>query len=233
VAANRLGDTPEYLADPAIGNGQVLRQYLADVGITVEGAVAHADPGIADEAEVLVAAQSPTIAQLVDNMLRNSDNTTAELLLKEIDRATGGDGSTLGGLAAAREVVEGWCVPLDGRDDDGSGLSYVNARSAREWREILQVAQQQDWWPTLDAGLPIAGDDDGTLAGRLTGPATAGNLRAKTGTINVARALTGVFTTAGGRAATFSVIINDDVGDPTPATGPTDQLLELIASSTA
>lgn len=232
VRANRLDDTPAYLADPAQGNAQVFLQYLADVGVTVEGGVAADGSTTAGDADVqLVTAPSPTIAELVDNMLRNSDNTTAELLLKEIDRATGGDGSTAGGLDAARSVIEGWCVDLAGHDDDGSGLSYANARSAREWREILQVAQQQDWWPMLDAGLPVAGDADGTLAGRLTGPATAGNLRAKTGTINVARALTGVFTTAGGRSATFSVIINDDVGDPTAAVGPTDILLETIAAS--
>ena len=51
--------------------------------------------------------------------------------------------------------------------------------------------------------------------------------------INVARALTGVFTTAGGRAATFSVIINDEVGDPAVAVAPTDLLLETIAASPA
>jgi D-alanyl-D-alanine carboxypeptidase/D-alanyl-D-alanine-endopeptidase (penicillin-binding protein 4) len=227
VAANRLGDTPEYLDDPALGNADVMRQYLADVGIIVDGEVGH---GQADDApEVLVSTDSPTIAQLVDNMLRNSDNTTAELLVKEIDVAAGGVGSTAGGLQASRAVVEGWCLSLAGGDDDGSGLSYANTRSAREWRQMLQVAQQQDWWPLLDAGLPVAGDPDGTLAGRLTGDATAGNLRAKTGTINVARGLTGVFTTAGGRAATFSVIINDEA-DPAAAIAPTDAVLEAIAA---
>jgi D-alanyl-D-alanine carboxypeptidase/D-alanyl-D-alanine-endopeptidase (penicillin-binding protein 4) len=229
VAANRLGDTPAYLADPALGNGEVFRQYLADVGISVDGGVAYADPEAAEAAHTLVSVDSPTIAQLVDNMLRNSDNTTAELLVKEIDLAAGGAGTTAGGLQASRAVVEGWCLSLAGGDDDGSGLSYANARSAREWRQLLQLAQAQDWWPLLYDGLPIAGDADGTLAGRLTGDATAGNLRAKTGTINVARGLTGVFTTAGGRAATFSVIINDGA-DPAAAIPPTDAVLEAIAA---
>lgn len=228
VRANRLGDDYEYLADPAIGNAEVFLGYLADQGIRVDGDVVDAE---APEApEELVTLHSPTVVELVDLMLRNSDNTTAELLLKEIGRETTGEGSTRAGLDASRAVVEGWCVPVEGHDDDGSGLSYENARSAREWRQLTQVAQQQPWWPQLYDGLPVAGDGNGTLAGRLTGDATAGNLRAKTGTINVARALTGVFTTAGGRQATFSVIANAD--DPTPATGPTDQILELIAAST-
>lgn len=228
VRANRLGDDYAYLADPAHGNAEVFLGYLGDQGVKVDGGVSAETPPEAGEA--LVTVKSPTVAELVDMMLRNSDNTTAELLLKEIGREASGEGSTLAGLAAAREVVEGWCVPVAGNDDDGSGLSYENSRSAREWRQILQVAQQQEWWPVLYDGLPVAGDTDGTLVGRLTGPATAGNLRAKTGTINVARGLTGTFTTAGGREATFSVIVNGD--DPTPATGPTDQILELLAAST-
>lgn len=227
VAANRLGDDYAYLADPASGNAEVFARYLEDVGIAVEGGfVPGAPPGTSIE---LVRTQSPTIAELVRSMLLNSDNTTAELLLKEIGLRAGGDGSTLAGLEAARAVLRGWCVELGGHDDDGSGLSYRNLRSAREWREMLQAAQRQDWWPIMRDGLPVAGSDDGTLANRLTGEATAGNVRAKTGTIDVARALSGVFTTAGGRAATFSIIINDPV-DPTPAVGPTDRLVEAIAA---
>ncbi len=227
VAANRLGDEYAYLADPASGNAEVFGRYLSDVGIAVgEGFVSGEPPEASVE---LVRTQSPTVAELVGSMLRNSDNTTAELLLKEIGLQVSGEGSTLAGLDAARGVVEGWCVELSGHDDDGSGLSYRNTRSAREWREMLLAAQRQDWWPVMLEGLPLAGSEDGTLANRLTDPATDGNVRAKTGTIDVARALSGVFTTAGGRTATFSIIINDPV-DPAPAVGPTDRLVEAVAA---
>ncbi|MGI9644455.1 MAG: D-alanyl-D-alanine carboxypeptidase/D-alanyl-D-alanine-endopeptidase [Ilumatobacteraceae bacterium] len=226
VAANRVGDTPDYLRDPATGNGQVLFRYLAEMGITVRGGVSNETAEIETE---LVTLHSPVIARLVDGMMRNSDNTTAELLLKEIGLQASGEGSTAAGLAASRDVVESWCVSLTGLDDDGSGLSYANARSAREWRLMLQGAQEQPWWPAFHDSLPVAGDPDGTLPNRLSGPATVDNLRAKTGTINVARGLSGTFTTAGGRAATFSVIINDP-HDPEAAIPPTDELLETIAA---
>lgn len=228
VAANRIDDTYDYLRDPAIGNGQILVQYLAEMGITVRGGVTS-DLAPSTDAVELVALRSPTIGQLVDNMMRNSDNTTAELLLKEIGLQASGEGSTAAGLAAARDVVEGWCVPVDGEDDDGSGLSYQNNRSAREWRLMLQGAQTEPWWPAFHDALPAAGDPDATLPDRLDGPATVDNLRAKTGTINVARSLSGTFTTAGGRPATFSVIINDP-HDPEAAIPSTDQLLEAIAA---
>ncbi len=226
VAANRIGDTHDYLADPATGNGEVLLQYLAEMGIAVRGGISAEPVDIETE---LVTLRSPTIAQLVDNMMRNSDNTTAELLLKEIGLQTTGEGSTAAGLAASRTVVEGWCVPLSGGDDDGSGLSYENNRSAREWRLMLQGAQTEPWWPVFHDSLPAAGDPDGTLPNRLSGPATIDNLRAKTGTIDVARALSGTFTTVGGRKATFSVIINDP-HDPEAAIPATDELLETIAA---
>src|SRR5690606_29398734 len=70
VAANRIDDSEAYLADPALGNAEVLHRYLADVGVVVEGRVAHADDRDAEDGESLVALRSPTIAQLVDNMLR-------------------------------------------------------------------------------------------------------------------------------------------------------------------
>jgi D-alanyl-D-alanine carboxypeptidase/D-alanyl-D-alanine-endopeptidase (penicillin-binding protein 4) len=231
VKANRLGDTYEYLANPAHGNSIFFSQYLAESGIAVTGGVAPPDSDGSERppAEVeLVSVESPTVAELVRMMMKNSDNTTAELLLKEIGLQVADDPSTLSGLAAARQVLEDWCIDVTGVDDDGSGLSYVNSRSALEWRQILQRAQDQDWWPIFHDALPQAGDANGTLTNRLTGDATVGNLRAKTGTISVAKALSGVFTTVDGRQATFSVIVNGP--DSGPTLGPTDELLELIAA---
>jgi serine-type D-Ala-D-Ala carboxypeptidase/endopeptidase (penicillin-binding protein 4) len=229
VAANRIDDSYAYLADPAAGNAEVFARYLAELGVTVDGGVGGTLEEDLAASHELLTLESPPISALVDSMLRNSDNTAAELLVKEIDRAVGGPGSTLGGLAASRAVVERWCLDVGGYDDDGSGLSYANLRSARAWRQMLQVARHEPWWPLLLDGLPTAGEPGGTLGTRLGGDATAGNLRAKTGTINIARGLTGTFTTAGGRDATFSVIINHP-DDPVAATGPTDRILEAIAA---
>jgi D-alanyl-D-alanine carboxypeptidase/D-alanyl-D-alanine-endopeptidase (penicillin-binding protein 4) len=69
------------------------------------------------------------------------------------------------------------------------------------------------------------------LAGRLTGPATIGNVRAKTGSIIPGRALSGYLTTVGGRTATFSVVVNGDrVGS---AQSAIDALVATVAASPA
>jgi D-alanyl-D-alanine carboxypeptidase/D-alanyl-D-alanine-endopeptidase (penicillin-binding protein 4) len=70
----------------------------------------------------------------------------------------------------------------------------------------------------------------GTLAGRLTGPSTAGNVTAKTGSILEGRALSGFLTTAGGRRAVFSVLVNGDApGTAGAATGAIDAFVEATA----
>jgi D-alanyl-D-alanine carboxypeptidase/D-alanyl-D-alanine-endopeptidase (penicillin-binding protein 4) len=67
------------------------------------------------------------------------------------------------------------------------------------------------------------------LAGRLTNPATIGNVRAKTGSIIPGRALSGYFTTAGGRSSAFSVVVNGDrLGS---AQGAIDALVATVAAA--
>jgi D-alanyl-D-alanine carboxypeptidase/D-alanyl-D-alanine-endopeptidase (penicillin-binding protein 4) len=152
--------------------------------------------------------ESASVAELTTVMLRRSDNEIAEALVRAI-----GDGATQAGLDRTLDAVEPWCLHLAGAAADGSGLSREDRRSAREWRRMLQVAQEQPWAPQVWEGLPVAGRS-GTLASRLGGGATAGNVRAKTGSIIGGSALSGYATTNDGRAVVFSVIVN---GEPSAA----------------
>ena len=96
---------------------------------------------------------------------------------------------------------------------DGSGFSGGNRVSARTLVGALQYARGQAWFNAFYDGLPVAGVDDvdvaGTLAKRLVGTPAAGNLRAKTGTLNVSRSLAGYVTGADGRPYAFAIIGND------------------------
>ena len=51
----------------------------------------------------------------------------------------------------------------------------------------------------------------GAFIGRLDGPLTTGRVRAKGGSLAVARTLSGYATTLGGRQLTFSVLINGGI----------------------
>jgi len=225
VDRNRYRRDAAFLADPGIAHGELLRGALEAHGVHVAGPTVHGSA--ADGGAVVASLTSAPVSALMTDTLLRSDNMAAEELLKEVGHATGAPGSTAGGLAATRAALEPLCVPLSGTDDDGSGLSRANGRSPREWRKLLQAARDAQWWPQLQAALPLAGRS-GTLTTRFRGTAAEAAVRAKTGTIIGGIALSGYGTTIGGRAFVFSVLVNGD-GSPA-ATGPLDALIAAIAA---
>jgi D-alanyl-D-alanine carboxypeptidase/D-alanyl-D-alanine-endopeptidase (penicillin-binding protein 4) len=205
VDRNRWRSDPAYVADPAMANAELLRGALAGRGVAVRGPTVAAvapTPGT-----VVASVASAPVRVLVHDMLQRSDNQIADLLLKDVGHAATGFGSLANGAVATTSALAPLCLPLFGATDDGSGLSRGNARSAREWRSLLQAARAQPWWSTFVEGLPLAGRS-GTLSARLRGTAAEGNVRAKTGTIIGGTALSGYGTTASGRAFVFSVVVN-------------------------
>lgn len=234
VDRNQLRPDAEYAANPLPGTMPYFRAALLRAGVRVLGpnVAGAAAPGSA----VLAALPSPPIGDLVGEMLNQSDNLIAELLVKEVGYRTTAaapspsalQGSTAGGLAAITDAVQKLGVPLAGVAADGSGLSRDDRRSAREWRSLLQAARGQPWAERLVGSLPL-GARTGTLARRFARTAAEGNVRAKTGWIDEARSLSGYLTTAGGRPVVFSVVINGTT--PTsPALNALDTLVAAIAA---
>jgi D-alanyl-D-alanine carboxypeptidase/D-alanyl-D-alanine-endopeptidase (penicillin-binding protein 4) len=201
-------------------------QMLSAAGVVVG---ARPEMGRAPEGtETIVRLRSAPVSELVAHMLTESDNTYAELLTKEIGLVASGRGSTGHGVAAAEEVALGLCSrPSAAPQGDGSGLSDLNGRSARDWRMLLQQARARDWYPLLIDGLAVAGET-GTLESRFLDTAAQGNMRAKTGTIDRLRALSGMMTTAGGRRVFFAVVIQ--AREPFPKMQVVDAMLADIAA---
>jgi D-alanyl-D-alanine carboxypeptidase/D-alanyl-D-alanine-endopeptidase (penicillin-binding protein 4) len=228
VERNQLRPDADYAADPLPGDLAYFRAALIRAGVRVDGpnVAATAPAGSA----VVAALPSPPIGDLVGEMLNQSDNLIAELLVKEVGHRTSGGapGSTAGGLAAINAAVQQQLgVSLTGVAADGSGLSRDDRRSAREWRTLLQAALAHPWAERLVGSLPLAGRT-GTLLRRFAGTAAEANVRAKTGWIDEARSLSGYLTTAGRRHVVFSVIINGTT--PTsPALNALDGLVAAIA----
>ncbi len=224
VDENRYRADWAFIADPAPANGERFTEALATAGVTVSGQVRH---GTAPQGAATVARLgSAPIRDLVAEMLTESDNTIAEILVKEIGYRTSGMGSTAAGIRAMTGVVKSLCMPRSILQQDGSGLSHGNARSARDWRRLLQSAQSRPWWNDLVAGLAVAGES-GTLERRFVDTAAQGNLRAKTGSITGLRSLSGVMTTAGARRVFFSAIVDTD--EPRTPLAAVDDLLVLVA----
>jgi D-alanyl-D-alanine carboxypeptidase/D-alanyl-D-alanine-endopeptidase (penicillin-binding protein 4) len=75
----------------------------------------------------VAAIQSAPLIDIIGEMLRNSDNNTAEMMLKEIGFRVSGVGSRAAGASAIMAKLSSWGVPLEGVVlSDGSGLSGEN-----------------------------------------------------------------------------------------------------------
>src|SRR5262249_3073436 len=91
---------------------------------------------------------------------------------------------------------------------DGSGLSRYNYVSPELLMKLLQGVRKEKYFKTFYDALPVAGVD-GTMKQRLTATRAAGNVRAKTGSIENLRALTGYVTTRDGELLGFVMTVNN------------------------
>ncbi|TDQ53798.1 D-alanyl-D-alanine carboxypeptidase/D-alanyl-D-alanine endopeptidase [Actinorugispora endophytica] len=188
---------------------------LADHGVEVRGdAVRGEAPG---DAVAVARHDSAELGELLVPLLKLSNNGHAEILVKAIDRETGGDGGWEDGLSEVELALTR--IGLDTSDlelTDGSGLSRGNRLSAGLLADLLEEAPDEPWFAAWSAALPVAGVDGrlegGTLENRMRGTSAEGNVRAKTGTLTAASALSGYVTGADGESLLFSVVNNGYTG---------------------
>ncbi len=189
--------------DPAIAAATAFRTLLRKSGVAVTGAVVHGRGS--DDDVILAWNDSPPLASILRFMDHESDNFTAEMLLKQLGASVSVPGTTAGGAAVVRQVLDNAGVPLGGVVvADGSGLSLLDRTTPRALEGLLEAAWND---PALRGpftrALAVAGVN-GTLEDRMRRAPARGNVLAKTGTTNLASALSGF---AGGRYA-FSVVQN-------------------------
>lgn len=189
--------------DPAQHAAAVISQLLVERGVVVGGpAVSGTAPGTATE---VLSVPSLPIGDLVHEVLRYSDNTTAELLVKEIGRTTSGTGSTAAGTAAILEWAAGAGIPVEGvLMLDGSGLSYENRVTCDLLAAVLRRSGPDG---TVGTGLAVPGQP-GTLEDRFAEGEWPARLRAKTGTLNTVTALSGWLLTRPGATFDFEIVQN-------------------------
>jgi serine-type D-Ala-D-Ala carboxypeptidase/endopeptidase (penicillin-binding protein 4) len=172
----------------ALTTAKLLRESFRAVGIRVHGRTRRARAG----GWPLAVRYSPTLPEILREMDVESDNHTAELLLKQLGAVAGRAGSTAAGAAVVRSVLAAHAVPLAGvRITDGSGLSALDRLTPKALVSILQRAwADPDVGPLLYRTLPVAGRE-GTLRHRMRAGPARGNVHAKTGTLTNASALSG------------------------------------------
>lgn len=190
-------------ASPALAAAGRFRQLLRARGIAVAG---PAGTGVAAaDAVSLAQTLSAPLADVLRYMDRESDNFTAEMLLKDLGAEVGDVGTTAAGVGVVLRDLSAAGVPLTGvRLADGSGLSQTDRLTARALASLLlAIWRDPVARPIVWAALPVAGVS-GTLHDRMRRRPARGAVRAKTGTTDRASALSGY---AGARFA-FAVLQN-------------------------
>jgi D-alanyl-D-alanine carboxypeptidase/D-alanyl-D-alanine-endopeptidase (penicillin-binding protein 4) len=195
--------------NPASFTTGALRAALEKAGVVVDGNVTLG-PTPATATEV-AAIESPSLANIVTEMNRESINLFAELLFRDAAHAADSNqvGSAETGLATLRRLLDEKirARPQDVQVSDGSGLSVLDRVTPRSMVELLSFAHQAPWGATFHASLPLEGES-GTLRHRARQTPARGNLHAKTGTTNTVASLGGYVTAKNGEILAFSFIYN-------------------------
>ena len=228
--------------NPTLYFVHVLREVLLKEGISIQGLAVDIDdlpvqPSYDDG--FLFSTFSPPFSDIVRVLNKNSQNLYAEQLLKTIAKEAPVAGHTPGsasmGVARAKKMFG-----IAGIDTlriqlvDGSGLARQNlVTSDMTMNLLLYMAHHPDLAVTraFMESLPIGGVD-GTLSSRMKGTAAENNVRAKTGTVGNASALSGYVTTASGKKLAFSIMANHFVESSRGPRNVQDAIVALLAAYT-
>jgi serine-type D-Ala-D-Ala carboxypeptidase/endopeptidase (penicillin-binding protein 4) len=176
--------------NPALAATEIFREALRAAGVAVAGRTLVGKS--AEDALPLAATSSVPLQLVLRFMNRESDNFTAEVLLKHLGTQLTDQGTTFAGSAVVRQILAEQQIPLGGvRIVDGSGLSRLNRLTPASLVAMLQKSYLDPLVrDVLLSSLPVAGRT-GTLRRRMRGSPAAGRVRAKTGTTREASALSG------------------------------------------
>lgn len=192
------------VADPAVWYLAALRTALQHGGVAVGGGA----PGVGD---TVVYEHRSDLKLAVRRMLEDSSNFDAEQCLRVLGHVVVGDGSLQGGLTALRRGLEATfgTIPANVALLDGSGLSRDNRLTPGLLLNALFATRSSRGGTALRDCLPVAGQS-GTLEERFVGSPLVGRVRAKTGWIRGASALSGLVERTDGGVRYFSILMNYD-----------------------
>ena len=191
---------------PAAHFAYALGQELRNLGISIDGYGMKDYPGNGRNLHT----KTVTIEQVMQRMLKNSDNLHAEAVFFQLANAAAGKRcSWKDGAKQVEATLRKAGASLTGIEvADGSGVSLYNYVTPDAQVALLRYAYKTPsiYQPFYQA-LPIAGVD-GTLDERMQTGNAYRNVRAKTGTLEGVIALAGYVTASNGHQLAFSILIN-------------------------
>ncbi|MBD2755311.1 D-alanyl-D-alanine carboxypeptidase/D-alanyl-D-alanine endopeptidase [Spirosoma validum] len=203
------------LPDPAYFTAYALQNQLVQTNVTISNPPTSIGSGLSTtistsgKRTVLNQHKSPVLTELIQQTNFQSINLYAEALLRTTALTLN---KTVQSTDASLKILANYWkekgVNLDGfRIRDGSGLSAVGALTADNMTGILSAMGREKSFPAFYETIPIVGQT-GTVRSLARGTAAAGNVRAKSGSIEGVRAYAGYFTTANGERMSFCVLVN-------------------------
>ena len=202
--------------DPALFAACALYDALARRGVAIRGRPVARHRSVDEdpwpvEGDVIATRTSPPMVDLLQMIEKVSQNLHAELMLREVARVTRGAGTRESGL----QELAAWLASIgikaeEWRAEDGSGLSRNDEVSPRAVTRLLRYmagSKNGAAWLSL---LPVGGED-GTLARRLccSSADVAQRVRAKTGSLTRAVALSGYADSRTRGRLAFSILVNN------------------------
>lgn len=200
--------------DPALFAAAALYDALTRRGIAITGRPVARHRAASTDYEApagaaMASRTSPPLLQLLQVMDKVSQNLHAELLLREVGRVTRHAGTREAGLEElSAMLMEMGASPGESRLEDGSGLSRNALATPRLITRLLAhlyASKYRDEWLSF---LPVGGHD-GTLRHRMCCLMETRGIRAKTGSLSRALALSGYAESRTHGRLAFSILVND------------------------
>ncbi len=206
--------------------GSVVASMLGDRGIQLAGgfglgaAPANATP--------LWTHPSAPLDAIVREMLVNSNNHTAETLLRYLGESAGHAGTDASGIAFEKRVLSGLAVPRDRMAVyDGSGLSPSDRIMPLTLAKLIAAQTRGPLWQVFVSDLPRVGLDGTVKHHDLH--AALGRTRAKSGHIENVSGLAGTVATMHHGRVAFAFIVNDPRANADVVTEEEDRALDALA----
>lgn len=215
--------------NPVLHAGYMMGDALERVGIGGRHAVSvGAGPS---GMPMLTSRYSPPLAEILPRVGKWSDNFVAEMLLKVLGAEQARPGTSARGAEVLQAVLARAGVPVGAATIvNGSGLFDGNLIAPSHLTKLLRYMYQQPGVRAEYVAQLAVGGSDGTLSRRLRDLPAPRIVRAKTGTLNDAIALSGyVLGPTPQDVRAFSVICNGIRGRQGAARSLADAIVTAIA----
>ena len=230
VARTYRGTVEVPVANPTAFTLYAFKHHLEAAGIEVDAEMTDIDaldkkPDYA-RAEPLFVHLSPTLSEIVREVNKKSNNFYAEQLL----RTYGWGGSVRGAEQRIKEFLDHAGASTGGLSiRDGSGLSRKNMVTPEAMGHLLAYMYRHPERDAFANSLAAGGEPKTTLRSRLDDVP----VRAKTGSLEFVRALSGYTVTPDGRPVAFTLFANNYATPSYRITRAFDEIVRTLATETA